>query len=205
MVNKGEIVIVVGTPYTQNVENLRSLIGKGGKLIIIEPEIKNIIRIKNFIFKKGWKNVIMIEKAAWDKEETLKLKISIKSSDHKIPIDNVLIDNDLDPKRKYISEVEVEAIPLDNLLNIIKNVNFIYITVNGAELKVIRGAMNMLKKFAPRLWVKGHALLNNKPLNNKIVELLDSLDYCTLITTTSKGIIEGWEKRAGDVYAWKTS
>jgi len=203
MVNKGETIISVGIPEPRNVEKFRKLIGKRGKLILIEPERNNINRIKNHIKSNGWKNVFLIEKAAWDKEEILNFKISIKSSDHKIPIENIIIDNDLDPKRRYIKEIKVEAIRLDNLLNITGKVNFMYITVNGAELKVLQGALIMLKKYVPRLWVKGHALLNNRPLNVKIVEFLESIGYSTLITTHSKGIIDEWRKRAGDIYAWK--
>ena len=43
----------------------------------------------------------------------------------KVPIDNIIHDNDLDPSREYVDEIEVEAITLDNIWKEFGDVDYI--------------------------------------------------------------------------------
>jgi FkbM family methyltransferase len=201
LVNKGDTVLDIGTPNPEIIEILRELVGPSGKVVVVEAEPKNIQKIQDYMKGKNWQNVHLIGKAAWREETVITFKVNKNPEDHKIPIDEILHDNDL--VSEYIDEIKVNAIPLDSLTELTGKVDFIYLTVNGAELEVLKGATKILESSKARLYVKAHALVNGKPLNEKIVKFLNSHGYNAIITTTSKGIAEGWEERSGDVYGWK--
>lgn len=203
-VNVGERVILVGTPNPKTIRDYRFLVGSDGIVIVLEPDPRNANTLKSYIKETNWENVHLVEKAAWSKEEVVKFKVNINPDDNKVPIDRIVHDNDLDPDRKYVDEIEVEAIPLDKVWEEFGDVDYVEITVNGAELEVLKGAKKLLNSASPRVWSKGHALLNGKPLNKVIVKFLRYHNYYAIITAPSCGIVENWEKRAGDVYGWNS-
>jgi hypothetical protein len=109
--------------------------------------------------------------------------------------------------REYVKEVAVNAEPLDCLLADVERVDFLFVTVNGAELEVLRGAEEVIQRFRPRMWVKAHALTEEgEPLSREVVQFLQKRGYRTLVTLPSKSPAQdldpAWRERQGDVYAW---
>jgi len=206
LLNKGDCAIQVGTPNVKTVQRLSKSIGKRGKAIVVEPEHRNFRKLSEYVNMHHLTNVFLVNKAAWSSKGRLKLLIASKSADHKLEQDDIIHDNDL-ISGGYVSKELVDVDTIDNIVQgfMIEKIDFIDITVNGAELNVLQGMKNVLG-FTERLFVKGHARFKKggKAINEEITSFLRNKGFRTLITKRSSSVVENvWGKREGDVYAWK--
>ena len=99
-------------------------------------------------------------------------------SDHRLEDSNILHDNDLRGDG-YINENIVQIDTIDNILSDLEidKVDYIEITVNGAELKVLEGMKNSLKT-TRRIYTKTYAidLEKNQTLTKEIIRILRKND-----------------------------
>jgi len=204
---EGETAIQVGaTPEPENGEGgevltMAHIVGKNGRVIAIEPDVKNLEGLRKNLEEKSLKNVTLVPKGAWSEKGKLRFLLSPDSLDHRIEMPEVLVDNDLRPEN-YQSSTEIEVDTVDNILKSlgIDRVDYMKITVNGAEFEVLKGMEETLKQDL-RLWVKGFAIKDGQPINRAIVPLLESKGFLAQIigggtTPVCKDFV-----RAGDVYA----
>ncbi|MEW6222611.1 MAG: FkbM family methyltransferase [Candidatus Hadarchaeota archaeon] len=127
-------------------------VGRAGIVVAIEPEPKNFKML--LINTRGLENVIPINAALWSKDGTVSLipqGSSTKSFENKV--------------EKYI---QVRAFTLDTLIKKlnIPRVDAIKIDTEGAELEVLKGARQTLKKQLKFASVEIHGS-NSKELENK--------------------------------------
>jgi FkbM family methyltransferase len=202
-VKKGNVVLYIGLPNPTKLDNFLEIIGKNGKIIVVEPEPKNIQNLERYAKDKNYKNISIIKKAIWNQEMKTRLRINVKKGDHKIEINGVVHDNDLDTNRKYIDEIDVDTITLDTIFKQNGTIDFLFMAINGAELEALKGGRKFLSTTNCKLWIKGHALLHGKPINESILSFLKSFNYHAVVTAPSEGILKNWPTRAGDVFAWK--
>lgn len=210
IVNLGDTVIQVGTPNISTVERYSRLVGNDGHVIIVEADEMNQNNLEQVCKSGILKNVTLIKKGAWSSPGVqVFCKSDEHAGDHKIKVDNVVMDNDF---RNDYSEIRIEVDTLDNMLEKLnlRTFDFISVTVNGAELEVLKGARNLiLNSKACRIYAKGHARYGDgktgDPINKSIREYLESLGCNALISGHEDSIsgISEWRRREGDVYAWK--
>ena len=204
---KGETVVQVGsTPEPEDEEGgevltMAQIVGKSGRVIAIEPEERNIAGLRKKLEEKSLKNVTLIPKGAWSRKGKLRFLLSPHALDHRIEMPEVLHDNDLRPGN-YQGFTEIEVDTIDNVLRDlgIDKVDYVKITVNGAELEVLKGMEETLKQDL-RLWVKGHAIKDGHPINSDIVSLLENKGFIAQIIGGGIAPISKDFVRAGDVYA----
>ncbi|MGB7288365.1 MAG: hypothetical protein WBC71_15680, partial [Salaquimonas sp.] len=159
--------------------------------------------------RQGYTNVFVLEKAAWSETKSGTLKVSPYVGDHKIAVDGVKMDNDLRPGNENMVNLPVEFSTIDDALAElgILQLNYLSVTVNGAEHEVLKGAkQTILRSNNLRVYSKGHAQsANGKPINIEIKEFLDSIGLNAIITKgePSSTTDSRWLWRSGDVYAWK--
>lgn len=209
-VNSGDTVIQVGTPWPKTILSFSRMVGPAGRVIVFEAMPDNQARLEKGILELALTNTKLVKAAASSSCGTGKLAISPIAGDHKIPLSDIKMDNDLRFGNENMDMLEVPFLTIDHVVDDfnIEDVHFISITVNGAELEVIKGALETLSK-APvksRVHVKGHAFqADGTPLNKRICEELQNAGYSTLITKGewSSAPGSGWERRAGDVFGWK--
>jgi hypothetical protein len=87
---------------------------------------------------------------------------------------------------------EVEVMPLSYYLTIkpLPQIDLIKVDVEGFEYKVLKGAVEVIKKYQPLLYIE----LSDKNLNqqgssaNQVVELLYQLSYTVTDTATGKQV-----------------
>ena len=144
--NYGDFVIDVGSHIGHYTLIAAKRVGPKGKVIAIEADPKNFeILNKNIELNKLKDNVVTMNYAASSKEEKIKLFTPEKEAGQ--TIFNTIISNRVTPNEKFI---EVNANTLDNLLNengiSVKDVKWLKIDVEGAELEVLKGAHNILSK-----------------------------------------------------------
>jgi FkbM family methyltransferase len=198
---KGETIVQIGAQPGGELLRLAQIVGERGRVIAIEPEPANVEGLRKTLEKNSVKNVIIIPKGAWSGKGKQRLLLSPHPGDHKITVPGVLHDNDLKPEN-YQSFAEIEVDTVDNILRTlgINRVDYVKITINGAELEVLKGMEETLRGDL-RLWVKGHALKDDQPLHKAIASFLKERGFYVQIakgegTPVSKDFV-----RKGDIYA----
>jgi FkbM family methyltransferase len=208
-VNAGDVVVQVGTPWPATMRRFRRAVGKSGRIVIFEAFPANAERLRNAVRDSGYDNVTVFEGAAFSARQSGTLRTSPHRGDNKIAVDGVRMDNDLRAINADMGEIAVEFYRIDDVLAQlgIKQVDYLSVTVNGAELEVLKGAEATLRNSSGiRVYSKGHARLENgQPINTLIKPYLESLGFQAVISKgePSSALDEGWLQRDGDVYAWR--
>jgi FkbM family methyltransferase len=139
--NSGEIVVDVGAHIGLYSLIAAKKVGPSGKVIAIEPDPENFrILRKNIVLNQSM-NIDALECAAYSAKE--RLKLFLPELEQGRTIFNTVMQ---DRGKTSVSFLEVEANTLDNILESknIKEVNWIKIDVEGAELEVLKGASKTL-------------------------------------------------------------
>ena len=144
-------------------------VGKKGRVFAFEPDPTNFALLKKNISINGYKNVILVPKAVASKTERRKLYL-IKDN----PGGHRLYDS---PQSDWF--LEIEAILLDAYFR--RNnlrIDFIKMSVDGAEKEAIRGMINLrnrkakiIAEFSPL----GLKIFGNKP--SEYLKLLKKLVF----------------------------
>jgi len=206
MIVKGNTIVQVGTHKQETVSRIAKTIGKDGRAVIIEANKENFNYLNDYVLDNGWTNISLINKAASNKRETQTFLISKILSDHRLEDDNILHDNDL-RDGGYERTETVEADTIDNILDEldINNIDYIEITVNGAELKVLEG-MEKTMANTKKIYTKSFAIdqVKQEVIANDILEILKRNGFISFIGKPSKSVLnESWGKRSGDIYAFR--
>ena len=205
LIHKGDTVVQVGTHRQDTVERLVKLVGISGKVIIIEAEKSSYDYLQSYVQKKKYGNVHLVNIAASNKKGTANFLLSNVLSDHRLRDDNIIHDND-SRGEGYIADVTVDMDTIDNIMKKIKVniIDFIEITVNGAELKVIQGMKDILSH-TRRIYTKGYAidLKTGNEIGQEIMLFLKQRNFNVVVGKPSKSVTENtWGKRKGDIFAW---
>lgn len=212
-VNAGDTAVQVGTPNFITVKRYSNLVGARGNIVVIEADPVNADHLKSNLPTLRYQNVTVVNIGAWSHKTTLTLKKSDEyDGDHRFDVSDVYVDNDL--RTSFESSVDIAVDTLDSILSElhIEKVNYLCVTVNGAELEVLRGAEKVLKVSKDvRVFSKGHGRVgsvdSDKAINSQIMDHLQTFGYHTVL---SKGEMSptgknSWGYRDGDVFAWKNS
>jgi len=209
VVNKGDTVVQIGTPWPKTMKRFLRALGPNGTLVIVEAMPENQERLEQAIESEGIKNVILIKGAAFSETRSGSLKISPYKGDHKIAVDGIDMDNDLKPGNDEMDEIPVEFFRLDDVLpkHGIEEFDYLSVTVNGAEAEVLKGTSAFFENPKPwmRIYAKGHAKdAEGKPLHLQTNSVMQSFGFRTKITKgePSSTLHKSWLWRDGDLYAW---
>jgi FkbM family methyltransferase len=132
---KGDAVVDVSTGLCTMITSKQ--VGANGKVIAIIDDPQNYDTVNNTIKSNNLTNVIPFNYVACSKENQIVL----------IPYHKMLLDKYRDKKPTSVYRIKaIYANTLDNLLqkNEISKVNWIKIGIQGKELKVLKGAHNLL-------------------------------------------------------------
>jgi FkbM family methyltransferase len=136
VLHKGDVFLDVGANTGIYTVRAAKTIGPSGLVIAIEPDPGNFECLKKNIALNNFKNVIAYNFAAWSHKENLKLFISEFTASHST-------------KRDFgLGHIKVKAISLDEIIHNldVKRVDFAKIDVEGAELEVLKGFSNTMRK-----------------------------------------------------------
>jgi FkbM family methyltransferase len=173
---EGDIVIDVGAHFGRYTIIASKRVGPNGKVIAIEAHPQNFELLNRNIKLNNLNNIISLNYAAFSKQTTVKLYL--KSDEPSDAIYNTLISN----RVKSTDFLEVQANTLDyllqsNLVNLEK-VNWIKIDVEGAELEVLRGSINVLANSKDIvLLIEIHTLSDGKNHYEKIMDILNRYNF----------------------------
>ena len=166
-INSG-IFIDIGS----NVGKYTVMVGKRikEKVISIEPETNNLIMLKESVKINNLNNVYLVGSACSSKNGKKLLFIGDGVGRHSFYRDK-LIDSTgtLEVDTKKLDTIVFKILKNDE----IRNISFIKIDVEGAELDVIRGAVNTLKMSHPKVLIE----IWDKKRLQKVNEILSKLKY----------------------------
>lgn len=168
-VKPGDICIDIGANIGRYTLKLSKLVGPKGLVISVEPFTRSFETLTYFVNKLKITNVTLLNAAASDESQLI----------------NILADNGR-PNREYLFEtntrtrtesinnnvnggdeiklgIKIDAINLPNKVHLVK------IDVEGNELKVIQGMLELLKRDHPVLIIE-----NN---DDSLVKFIESLGY----------------------------
>lgn len=187
-IKKGHRVIDIGANIGYYTLLFSRLVGEKGKVFAFEPDPTNFSLLKRNIEENSCGNVILEQKAVGERVSSGKLYLSEENKgDHRI----------YEPGEKRESVV-IEIISLDEYFKNTDSIDFIKMDVQGAEMKVLRGMEEILKKgnemkIAAEFWPKALKKAGDESrdmltllLSNgfKIYEIDERKGMPTLITDT---------------------
>ena len=142
--DKGAVFVDVGAHIGKYTVPVAKIVGRNSLVIACEPHPKNYQILMENIRLNDLKNVIALNIAAWKKESDIKLFIGDCCVHHSVK------------KNFGLGFVTVQARPLDCVLQEleVENVDFIKIDVEGAEVEVLNGLIDTLKKWRPTLIIE---------------------------------------------------
>lgn len=165
-VEPGDTVLDVGASIGDTTVPFAIKVGENGYVIAVEPEPTNIAYLKANV--SPFKNVHIIQKAAWNCHEKVKLYL------HDMPTGHSMLD-------KFNEYIEVEADTLDNMVRgLVRNVDFLKIDVQGVELQALQGAEKLLESIK-KLVVETH-LLAGKNTAPEVIEFLKQRKFNIKVT-----------------------
>lgn len=132
----GDSVIDVGANIGLFTVKASSKVGSGGLVIAIEPEPKNLSYLR--LNTGELNNVKVLEKVALGREGTIDLFISGEMGCHSL----------IKTPHTTLQKIKVEGDTLDNIVSGLglAKIDFIKIDVEGAELEVLKGAEEILRR-----------------------------------------------------------
>jgi len=147
-VEPGNVVLDIGGCWGDTALYFASLVGPAGKVYSFEfdPENLNVMRANLALNPELAGRIEVVEKALWDRSgETLRFAQFGRMT-------SVMVGEDSP------SQLETETITLDDFVaeRGIDRLGFVKMDVEGAELNVLRGAHDSLKRFAPRLAIAAY-------------------------------------------------
>jgi FkbM family methyltransferase len=137
---KGDVFVDVGAHIGKYTVQLAKVVGDKGLVVAIEPHPENFQILQENIRLNALKNVIPLNLAAWSGEGRLRLFIGDRRDHHSL-------------KRDFgRGSIVVKAAALDNVLSGLRleKIDWIKIDVEGAELEVLKGLQDTLKRLDPR-------------------------------------------------------
>jgi FkbM family methyltransferase len=145
---QGDTVVDVGAHMGRYTIISSKRVGPDGKVVAIEAHPNNF-RLLNYNIKlNALTNVVTINSAAYSKKTPVKLYLP--DEEQGFTTHHSLMDNYLSTKYSNVTQkyMLVEADTLDSLLSGagIHSVNWIKIDVEGAELEVLKGAVDTLRR-----------------------------------------------------------
>ena len=181
-INPNKDVINIGANIGLYSNLAASKINGPRKVLAVEPTPNafNLLK-KNTLRNNNENKSILFEGAATDKDEDIEMNIILGKEEYssigKLVHDSVI-------KDKFI-QVKVKGITLDSLVKRHEvEPGILIIDVEGAELKVLKGAVETLKKYNPVIISElDDALLFEQGSNSKeVIRFLEELNYTILDT-----------------------
>ncbi|MBA7658125.1 hypothetical protein ES703_66073 [subsurface metagenome] len=157
-------------------------VGQGGLVISVEPCPKNAADLGEKVARAGSNNVIIIQKAAWNRKTSLPFHISPSSSSHTLIIG-----------KPTVETVTVEADTLDNIVSDlgIGRVDFIKMDIEGAEVEALMGAEQIIGMARKVVVAAYHTNRQDiSPTHPWVSEFLQARGFQT--HTTYPGLVHAW-------------
>jgi FkbM family methyltransferase len=187
MVSPGDVVLDVGTNIGETLLNFAKITGETGFVYGFEPDQENYSNVEKNIGLNAFNNVYVFALGVSDKKEQLRL---FRVDPHNLGMNRVLSEAE---SAKFDNYTVIETDTLDNIVtqNKFERVDVIKLDIEGYEMHALRGAVETLRRFRPKLFIEvGYSrLISNGTSPNEMVELLTGLGYIVRHAETDEEIM----------------
>jgi FkbM family methyltransferase len=197
-----EFIDLTGGYIPANLSRHNRNIPKRGfkKIIAIEPETKNFIRLKRKFFAYGSGIFVPVNAAAWSSDGRVILNVktgrastvnsvnSPQNETNTVSHEANTVPHEVDRKRN--KQVETLSVSIDSLVYGETAPTYIKIDTEGAEAEVIKGARNVITKYKPKLTI---ALYHRAEDMYSLPLMLKSLNPEYKFYLRKTRCIPGWE------------
>lgn len=160
---KGDVVVDAGAFVGMFAVKAAKAVGDKGTVIAIEPEKENVKFLERNVEENKLENVIVVDKALWSEKGKRMLYLDYRSAASLVYL------------RDRCSDIEVDT--LDNIIGKLNtDVDYIKMDVEGAELEVLRGAYNTLKKNLSII-IGAYHEINGEKTYKTVIPLLESMNF----------------------------
>lgn len=172
LVSPGSCVIDVGANVGEVSMNMAQRAGDMGRIIAFEPDPLNYKLLQKNLSLNTFKNILTIPKGLGDSNAKYAFSRNLSNSGgNRIASVN----------SSSIQEAFIETIKLDDFIieNNIEKVDVLKIDVEGFEYNVLKGAINVLAKFKPKLFIElnDNNLKDQGSSSEELLRLIESLSY----------------------------
>lgn len=138
----GDVVVDVGAHIGKYTLLWAKKVGKAGHVVALEPKPENYRMLQHNIADNRLENISAFNAAAWNRAGSLTLFLGESSASASV--------------HQYYSRnhISVPAFSLDELLKDYVRVDWLKVDVEGAEVEVLQGAADTLKRFKPKLMLE---------------------------------------------------
>lgn len=167
-VKKGDVIIDGGANVGLLTLLFSKIVGEKGHVFAFEPDTYNIKMLNdNFKLNETHSNYCVQKELLWSKNTEINFQESgtVASSALWFSGDDNIV------KKK--------AVTLDSWLsqNNIKQLDYIKMDIEGAELEAVEGCVEVIKKFRPNFAIASYHMVNNEPTYIKLEAFFKSIDY----------------------------
>lgn len=155
--NEGVLSVVYSKKTTNN-----------GKVYAFEPDSKNVNKLKqNIALNRDCNNIEIIEKALWNKKETIEF------------FESGNVASSVFYEGKNAVKVEVQTTTIDNFITSLKinQLHFVKMDIEGAEIEAMQGAIETIKKYQPEFSIASYHIVNNKPTYLALEKFFETIKY----------------------------
>lgn len=180
IIKRGDICIDVGANQGEYTLWMAKLSSDNGLVIAFEPLTKMYLQLKENITynPKFYNKIITIQKGLSDKVSEMPI-YAVNASDSFSDNEGMPSIFYSDTRNTFIENIVLSTLDIELKKLNIKKINFIKIDVEGAELFVLKGAIETLKKDKPNLMIEFNEQTFNAAgySSNEIFNLLEPLGY----------------------------
>lgn len=157
-VKKGDVFVDVGAHIGYYTLLASKLVGEGGKAIAIEPHPGNFSLLKKNVKHNRVKNVELLNAAASNESGEQELHICLERSGN----------HSLLPSSERVERIQVKVVKIDDL---VRQVDWLKIDVQGAEHMVLQGAQKILSQK-----IRG-VIIENEVEKPAFEQVFEEMDY----------------------------
>jgi len=202
-IGEGDTFMDIGSHFGSFSLLASNIVGSNGKVISFDPTPSTYhLMAENLESFAPYKNFQTFNIALFDKQQ----KISFYDFGLKESAYNSILgsrNREIVNPEKY--RIEIEANTLDNFAAKLNRLDFIKIDAESAELAILKGGAETLKKFYPKLVVEiGDTGLSNAPKSIEIISFLLDLGYSAFQFQNGgivpHSILESYDKKSLSCY-----
>jgi len=172
---RGDVVIDCGAFHGDFTIYAAKLVGEYGKVICFEPDAANFELLKRNIKLNNLKNVVLVQRGVWNENTTLKFWSH--------GADSALAEsNNVDVYQQKIKNTlveEVKVVRLDDFLKKInlKNVDFIKMDIEGAEIQALAGLKETISKNNVHFAIASYHVVNGEQTYKELERVFKKNKY----------------------------
>ena len=168
----GDVILDLGAHVGTFAVYAAKQVGPKGRVIAFEPSSSNFQLLQQNACLNRLENLDLLNRGAWDREADLDLALSPMSSSHSLYVGSSPAPRNGQIERIHVSTVDQSLAELG-----IDRVQFVKMDIEGAEVEVLRGMDQLIKRCQPAMAVAAYHTVSGMRTSGKVAAVLQSFGF----------------------------